>query len=508
MQKILITRILFVFSLMLSITACGGMPAQNHEHELRPVNSDPPAEMTSTISLYKELRKDFKLKHYANRSAVRKQISWIRHHQSFISNRLNNASPYLYYIVQQVHAHNLPGELALLPIIESAYNPFAYSRRGAAGLWQLMPGTATGYGLKQDWWYDGRRDVFASTKAALSYLTYLNSFFNGNWDLAIAAYDSGEGTVQQAIRYNARHGYSTAVWDLPLPKETKAYVPRLLALAAIIDHPNRYGIKLPEIKDGPYFAVVKVKFQIDLAHAAKLAGISLKQLYALNPGFNRWATDPSGPNRLLLPIASVDKFKLNLAKLPKDQRVNWHRYHVANGDSLGKISHRFHTTVKAVQVVNHIKGNRIYAGQTLLIPEHGKDLQHYDFHSEINYAKNKQINMGPKRIHYQVRVGDNLWTIAKKYHIKISQIEFWNKLTRQSPLNVGQKLTLWLPRRSHVPDNIAGNDNSPYRDYNVKKGDSLSVIAKRFNVSSNSIKELNRLDSVQLKVNQRLKIPV
>lgn len=506
MLRFLITRILLAIGLLLSVSACGGMPDQGQD--LRSAVADPPAETTSTISLYKELRKDFKLDHYANRSAVRKQINWIRRHQSFVSNRLNNASPYLYYIVQQIHARGLPGELALLPIIESAYNPFAYSRQGAAGLWQLMPGTATGYGLKQDWWYDGRRDVFASTKAALTYLTYLNSFFNGNWNLAIAAYDSGEGTVQQAIRYNARHGYSTAVWDLPLPKETKAYVPRLLALAAIISHPNRYGIRLPAIKDGPYFAVVKVKFQIDLAHAAKLAGISLKQLYALNPGFNRWATDPSGPNRLLLPVANVDQFKQNLAKLPKDQRVNWHRYQVANGDSLSRISHRFHTTVKAIQVVNHIHDNRIYVGQTLLIPEHGKDLQHYDFHSEINYAKNKQINIGPRRVNYEVRVGDSLWNIATKYHVKISQIEFWNKLTRQTPLEVGQKLTLWIPQHSRVPENIAGNEQSPYRHYTVKKGDSLSMIANRFNVTSNSIKQLNNLDSAAIKINQKLKIPV
>lgn len=261
-----------------------------------------------------ELRSSFKLNHHADNASVRRQIETYRHNPDYLNKTLTKATPYLYYILQQTIKRNLPGELVLLPVLESAYDPFAYSNRGAAGLWQIMPSTGSGFGLKENWWYNGRRDISASTRAALEYFAYLKNYFNQNWLLAIAAYDSGEGTVQNAIGYG--RGTDADFWNLPLPRETQAYVPRLLALAEIIANPRHYGIKLPDIKSGPYFVAVNLSTQIELAHAAQLAEISLQEMYRLNPGYNRWATDPNGPHRLLLPVEKIEKFRQNLETSP------------------------------------------------------------------------------------------------------------------------------------------------------------------------------------------------
>jgi membrane-bound lytic murein transglycosylase D len=191
-------------------------------------------------NLWDVLREEFTLPHYEDNPAVQEKIEWYMNNQDFLLRSATRAAPYLYYILQQVKKRHLPAELVLLPIIESGYNPFAISNMGAMGIWQMMPDTASGLGIKRDSWYDGRRDVIASTRAALNYLAYLQSFFDGNWLLAIAAYNTGEGNVLAAIRRNIREGYGTDFWSLPVAQQTKDYVPRLLALAVIISHPDLF----------------------------------------------------------------------------------------------------------------------------------------------------------------------------------------------------------------------------------------------------------------------------
>ena len=209
--------------------------------------------------LWRELSSNFKLKDQSSQADVKKQIRWLLAHPTYLDDFAKNSAPYIFYILEEIKKQGLPGELALLPMIESNYNPFAYSHAGAAGLWQLMPGTSSGLGIKQNWWYDGRRGIISSTYAALSYMRYLNRFFKGNWMLSIAAYDAGEGTVQRAVRKNYNTGNSTNFWFLPLPRETKAYLPRLLAMASIIKYPNYFGIKLPSQDYKAYFSKVKIE---------------------------------------------------------------------------------------------------------------------------------------------------------------------------------------------------------------------------------------------------------
>ena len=229
----------------------------------------------------------------------------------------------MYHVVTEVEARGMPLEFALLPVVESAYEPFAYSVSRAAGLWQFIPGTGVRFGLKQDWWYDGRRDVIESTRAALDYLQALHDQFDGDWLLAIAAYNVGEAWVQRAIDYNRAHGRPTDFWHLKLPAETRAYVPKLLAMKRLMAEPERYGLEFAAIPNEPYFAVIDTGSQIDLKVAAQLAGTSYDELVALNPGFNRWATDPDGPHRMLVPIDNADAFEAALQTLAPEERVRY-----------------------------------------------------------------------------------------------------------------------------------------------------------------------------------------
>ncbi|MGB1110769.1 MAG: transglycosylase SLT domain-containing protein, partial [Gammaproteobacteria bacterium] len=232
-------------------------------------------------------RIDYELKRYAGKNGFFKRIA-------------ERADPYLFLIVEEMERNGIPGEVALLPIVESAFKPFAYSHGRASGLWQFISATGLRYGMKQSWWYDGRRDVLASTQGAAKYLNTLKDHFDGNWLLALASYNTGEYRVLREMKKNRQAGKPTDFWNLDLPRETEAYVPRLLAMAKIIADPAKYGIDLPPISNEPKLAVVETGGQLDLAIAADMAGISLDELYRLNPGFNRWATDPDGPHRLLV----------------------------------------------------------------------------------------------------------------------------------------------------------------------------------------------------------------
>ncbi|MCW8863460.1 MAG: transglycosylase SLT domain-containing protein, partial [Colwellia sp.] len=253
------------------------------------------------------------------------QRNWYVKHPSYLDRVAKRAEPFLYYIVEELEKNNVPVELALLPVVESAFDPFAYSHGRASGMWQFVPDTGKRFGMKQNWWYDGRRDVVASTEGAIKYMKYLHKFFDGDWLLALAAYNSGEGRVQRAVRKNKSNGKNTDFWALDLPKETRAYVPKLLALADIIKRPEHFNLSLYKIANEEVISQVNIQSQLDLAKAASLADLSLTELQRLNPGFNRWSTDPDGPHRLLLPKHKVDHFEQGLGKLKKADRLAWQR---------------------------------------------------------------------------------------------------------------------------------------------------------------------------------------
>lgn len=386
----------------------------------------------------------------------------------------------MHYIVERLDERGMPLELALLPIVESAFDPFAYSHGRASGMWQIIPGTGKMLGLKQNWWYDGRRDVVESTRAALDYLEKLNKRFDGDWLLALAAYNSGAGNVSKAIRRNKKKGKPTDYWSLDLPRETEGYVPKLLALKTLVRDPDSYGITLNPIPNAPTFASIDIGSQIDLAQAAELAELEMKDFYLYNPGFNRWATDPQGPHRLLLPITHAEKFQQRLAELPSENRVTWDRYTIKTGDTLSTIAQHYKTDVQLLQSINNLRGHTIRAGKTLLVPIAAANSSHYALSAPQRMQHRKKVGNGNK-VEYRVKSGDSLWSISRKYNVSTTQIAQWNGMATRDPIKPGQTLIIWS--KSERAGQLAQNSGVMRKvSYRVRQGDSLARIASKFNI--------------------------
>lgn len=445
-------------------------------------------------NLWTVLRKNFTLPD-GNEHRVEVQLDWYRRHPEYMIRTATRAQPYLYYIVQQIKKRHMPLDLALLPIVESAYDPFAYSYGRAAGLWQFIPSTGRLYGLHQNWWYDGRRDIVGSTNAALDYLQSLHDRF-GSWLLALAAYNSGGGTVEAAIRYNQRHGRPTDFWHLNLPRQTRNYVPRLLAVRDLIQHSSKYGINLPAIPNSPYLAHIPLDGQIDLAVAANLIGISLKQMYLLNPGYNRWATPPDDSVTLLIPLDRKDAFMSKLDTMKKKMEVQWIGHRIRPGESLGVIARRYHTTVAQLEQRNNLHGTMIHAGHTLMVPSAHRRYTRYVLSQPMRVAETQHQRHGSSKVVVRTRGGDTLWGLSRLYHVSVADIAKWNGMAPHDTLHVGQKLVIWRPAGGQP---IASRGKrypvSALRriHYVVHNGDSLSSISDHFNVSLHKLASWNAL---------------
>ncbi|MBR9911934.1 MAG: LysM peptidoglycan-binding domain-containing protein [Gammaproteobacteria bacterium] len=449
-------------------------------------------------SLWNRLRSGYQLADI-DHPEVDKYIDTYVRHPDYLPRVSRRSAPFLYHIVNELEQRGMPLEIALLPVVESAFDPFAYSHGRAAGLWQFIPGTGLQYGLKQNWWYDGRRDFLAATNAALDYLSDLHRRLDGDWLLALAAYNSGEGNVRKAIRKNLKRGKGTDFWSLQLPRETEAYVPQLLAVSRIVLDPQSYQLELEEIPNQAVFETVDTGSQIDLAQAASMAGISMDELYQLNAGFNRWATDPAGPHRLLIPIENADNLRAQLAQSGED-RVSWERYRVKSGDSLISIASRHKTTVAVLKENNKISGNMIRAGQMLLIPSASLAAQDYSLSKEQRLLRTQSRASGPqgsRKITYTVNSGDSLWSIAKTHKVKVSQLAKWNGMAPRDTLKLRQKLVIWTP----LENTVATSGTSALKDplvrklaYTVRNGDSLAAIAGKFNLKVQDISRWNSID--------------
>jgi membrane-bound lytic murein transglycosylase D len=428
------------------------------------------------------------------RRQVEQQYQWYVTHPDYLDRVFTRARRYLPYIVQQLEARGMPIDLALLPVVESAFDPFAYSHGRAAGLWQFIPGTARMYGLHQDWWYDGRRDVVESTRAALDYLEALLRKTDGDWLLAVASYNSGEGRVLSAMRRNRAAGKPTDFWSLKLPRETRAYVPKLLAISRVVARRMQHDFALPFVPREPYFSVVELDGQIDLALAAEMANTTLDEVYRLNPGFNRWATRPDGPHRLAIPYASYDAFVQRLHDTPADQRVQWTRYRIREGDVLGTIARRHGTTIGVLRQANDLAGSAIRAGAYLMIPQASAAATDYAL-SQAGRERARLSRSDGQR--YVVKNGDSLWTIGRRFGVSSKAIARWNSMAPGDTLRVGRELVIRSTKASAVSASISqqGPPGSQRRvAYTVRNGDSLSTISSRFRVSVSELVRWNKLD--------------
>lgn len=468
------------------------------------------SETAAARDLWDRLRQGFALDDYED-PRIDAQLAYYVRHPDYLSRVAKRAEPYLFHIVEELERREMPLELALLPIVESAFDPYAYSHGRAAGLWQFIPGTARMYGLNEDWWHDERRDLKASTRAALDFLSDLSAAFDGDWLLALAGYNAGPGNVRRAISRNERRGMPLDFFALPLPRETRAYVPKLLALKRMLSDPAAFDVQLPSIANEPHFEVVAVGGQIDLALAAELAGMDSRDLYLLNPALNRWATHPQGPHRLLVPRQHAERLQQGIAAMDPGDRIAWHRHQIRSGESLSTIARQHGTDVATLRSVNQLSGTVIRAGDALLIPKPGATPSAYPL-SQGQRASARAAhyaNASDRReMKYRVRRGDSFWSIALAHGVSVAEVTRWNGMAPGDPLSIGRELLLWLPQQQRDEATAAvasicaaAQCAPPQREpevrrvgYRVRSGDSLARIASRFGVAVADISAWNEIN--------------
>lgn len=416
---------------------------------------------------------------------VQAEFNWYVRNAEYLNRVFGRAQRYLHHIANEVEARGMPMELALLPLVESAFNPFAYSRAHAAGLWQFIPETGKRHGLQQNFWQDQRRDVLESTRAALEYLTFLHKMHNGDWQLAIASYNFGGGNVRRAIARNRALGRNTDFFSLSMPAETRAYVPKLIALARLVRNPAAYGVSLPYIPDAPYFRVVQTGGPVDLRLAASLAGIDVEELHALNASWNQAVTGPDGPHRLLIPAVVADAFEPRFAALDAAQRANLVRHTVTSGDTLASLARRHEVPVAFLAAVNNTDGTQLAIGGELLVPA-GRLVPLRD-----------NLDRSASTVHV-VRAGDTLWGVSKRYGMSLNELTRINNIKTSSTLRPGQRLNVRASGAAGAAASRTASSSQPAStrqiDYRVRKGDTLSSIARRFSVSVRDLMAWNGLN--------------
>jgi membrane-bound lytic murein transglycosylase D len=443
--------------------------------------------------LWAELRGGLVLDHQLDRRAVQQEIRWFENNPKYWRRLESRMQNYLPYILEQILEKDLPAELALLPIIESALNPYAFSPYGANGLWQFMAPTAKQYGLQINANYDGRRDLITSTDAALTYLTRLNKRFD-NWLLAVAAYNAGGGTVSKAIR----RGDSKDFFALKLPRETRAYVPRLLAMAAIVKNPAKYNVQLPNVVMQKNFFILSLPGQFDVAKLVELSNVPSATLYRWNPALKRSQTPSNRPNHLILPYTAMSPdeaitvetraaqaiaLQQTLNSVPEGERLSWLDIKVSSGQTLSVLAQRYKTEVSTLRRINGLKSNRIFIGDNLRVPL-----------SQRAVTKKASANT----ITHKVRSGDSLWRIANQYQVTIAALVKENEIGRRATLRIGQNIVVPNANLSHL---FTGVDEPPKVmrkiRYRVRNGDSLSRIASKFKTNVPAISNWNGIDPKQ-----------
>jgi membrane-bound lytic murein transglycosylase D len=452
--------------------------------------------------VWDRVRAGFGMEGSVDERRVERQLRQLNSSQRLFDAVGANASPYLHYVVGELESRKMPLELALLPVVESSYNPNATSRSQAAGMWQIIPGTARRMGLEQNRWYDGRRDVVASTEAALDYLSDLHERFDGDWYLALAAYNTGEGNVERAIERNRRLGKPTDYWSLPLSQQACDYVPKLLALSRVLENPDDHGVSLAPIPDRPAIAEVEVDTHVDLRRAATEAGIDGGELLRLNPALRRGMTAPTGSTMLLVPADSKDEFLAALESLPATAAGPLPQYRVRRGDTLKSIARLHETSAETLRALNGLADDRIVAGEYLKLPADAAL-------PPETYPTTASVDLDRRGV-YHVKAGDNLWRISRQQKVPLDTLLALNGLRASAVLKPGQKLHLRAqttsPPRKHATarsGSVAGkaavaaspaHTGTRRLDYTVRPGDSLYRIAGRFKVGVSQLMTWNRID--------------
>lgn len=501
--------------MLLILTACstpgGGHAKRPDSAGTARKNTAPAATLAteSEIDIWQRLRAGFAID-MPDDPQIDTELRWYVDHPLFLENAWGRGSRYLFHILNEVEKRGLPTELALLPIVESAFQPNAVSRSDAVGLWQFLAETGKDYGLQQTAWVDQRRDVIDSTRAALDYLDALGRQFNGDWTLALAAYNGGPGYISRMCQSNRGRGLGASFLDLPLRDETRCYVPKLLALRKLVEDPTRYGVSLPDIPNAPYFTTVAVEGPIRLDLLAAVEALSPDDIRALNAGFHRGSTPPGGPHRLLVPVEVAEQARQQLAILPRQatpllaaasglpatdlpqRRVQWRRHKVQPGETLTGVANRYRVSIAALRQANGLHTGMLKQGQDLMIP--------------VAYAAD--MRPGPRRgcdgerVVHRIAAGDTLWGIARRYQVDAQQITACNPGLAGNALAVGKTVSIFRPAEL-----TAVADATRRETYTVRSGDTAWRIAQNFGVSLEQLQRWNGdLRTQALKPGDRLTV--
>lgn len=407
------------------------------------------APLTVPPDLWDRIRRGFAMPNL-DTDLVRAQEQWYASRPDYIQRMTERSRKYLFHIVEELERRQMPAELALLPFIESAFNPEAVSSAKAAGMWQFMPSTGTYFDLRQNVFRDDRRDVLASTRAALDYLQKLHNMF-GDWHLALAAYNWGEGSVGRAIARNKREGKGTTYLDLNMPNETRNYVPKLQAVKNIIARPMEFRTELPLIENHPYFQTVSITRDIDVALAAKLADVRLEDFRALNPSMHRPVILAAGTPQILLPWDNATVFQRNFQAYSEGQYASWTAWTAPATMTAADAARRVGMSEADFRAVNNIPPRMlIKAGSTVLAPRGAK--VETDVASHV--AENGQLSLAPEQVTRRttVKAGkhDTVASIAKRYRLSAANVAEWNKVGASAAFKAGQQVVVFLPVRTHA----------------------------------------------------------
>ena len=464
-----------------------------HHNDIEPslrILFPPQALPTNSHDLWDKIRSGFEIPSL-NMAEVAAQERYYSKHPEYINRIVSRGSRYLYYIVSEIQRRSMPMELALLPIVESAYNPRAESSARASGIWQFIPSTGKMYGLERTWWYDGRRDIIAATDAALDYLQRLYDTF-GDWHLALAAYNWGDGSVKRAQAKNSAQGRPVDYTAIKMPNETRNYVPKLLAIRNIIANPLAFGVKLATIPNQPYFTAVKPERHMDVHIAATLAEISVDELLHLNPGYIRPVIAHKENRKLILPVEKVEIFKKNLAQYDKPL-LNWQPYTTKRGESFKSIAEKHGIELEVLRKVNSLPLHEHKArGQALLVP------------------RSHQITPTAQKTSASIAANKEGHPMSKNW-VKVARDQISSHPPKEAnPPSQPHTQDFWLFQDSDHPSHPmtppALKEGKTLR-YQVKKGETLYRIAQNFHLSVDELKKANRLQDNYVQSGQVILIP-
>jgi membrane-bound lytic murein transglycosylase D len=451
--------------------------------------------------IWERLVHSFALPECSDHEISRNWAEWYAGRPDYMARVLRRAQPWIHFITEELERRGMPGELALLPIVESAFDPFAYSSGRAMGAWQFISSTARSYGLKQNWWYDGRRDVWAATGAALDYLSYLHEMFDGDWLLALAGYNSGEHRVARQVQRNLARGKPGDFWNIRLPRETRGYVPKLLGLTCLFRDPEAYAFELPPTPDQAVILAVDPGAQADLVLVSQMSGVPIDVLFSLNPGFNRFATSPDGPWRVILPLEGARRFRERLREVNPASLMKWDQVTVQAGDTLSRLASVHHVPVSVIRTANDLDGDLIRIGQRLRLPRDEQLLVDPRYAAAATELQRLQSGLiASDRITHRVRPGESLSVIAQRYRVSVGELQAWNKIPDPDRLRAGRSLVVF-----HSPAPATSRAGSAR--HTVQSGDSLWSIARKYKVKLNDLMRWNGLNAnAIIRPGQSLKI--